>query len=236
MILNRTQALFLVGSIAAASCVVHNEEGDDEETGGGSGTGGGDTGGSSTGGKSTGGTAGKGGSYTGGSNTGGTGATCNDDVGTPVSCDGFMEPGAGGESGAGYGGEGYGGAGGAGPSCEGMAYLQTDFCDGLWDTFKPAVANNARTCMKAQAPADICVWDTTFGCAMEAMLGACPDDTADDECATIQETCPDLTDVDCHNVLNGMTQAGRDAVVSCAAETLECNLWICAGVASPAGE
>jgi hypothetical protein len=235
MKLNRTQALFLVGTIAAVGCVVENSDdgaGDDQGGGGSSGSGG------SKGGSS--GSSGSSGTYTGGTSGGGEGgATCMDETGPQVMCADFMEPGAGGvgAGGVGSGGEGYGGAaGGAGPSCEGMGYLQSLFCTDLWTNFKPGVANAARTCMNAQTPEELCTWDTSFSCAREAILGACPDPSADEDCEAIRLYCPDVTPAECSSVLSGMTETGRAMVVSCAAEALICDLWVCAGVASPAGE
>jgi hypothetical protein len=235
MKLNRTQALFLVGTIAAIGCVVENsDDGGDGDNGSA-----GDAGEGGTSGGTTGGSAGSAGNYTGGTNSGGTsmgggggqgGETCLDDATSPVACADFAEPGAGG---MGAGGESYGGAGGAGPACESLG--QDFFCADLWTNFKPGVANAARTCMNAQTSEDLCTWDFTFGCASEAILAACPDDSANDECEAIMAGCPDLTLADCSSVLGAMTQAGRDMVVTCAAESLECNPWICAGVALPAG-
>jgi len=235
MKLNRTQALFLVGTIAAVGCVVENSDdgGDDNEAGaGGSSGSGGSKGGSS-------GSSGSSGTYTGGSSSGGAGgegggATCLDGAAPQVMCADFMEPGAGG---VGAGGEGYGGAGGVGPTCEGMADAQGLVCDAFWTNFKPVVSNAARTCTNAQTPEDICTWDFTFGCAAEAILAACPDEAADAPCADIIAACPDIAPADCSSILSGMTPAGRDLVVSCATESALCDLWFCStGVPSPVVE
>jgi hypothetical protein len=223
MKLNRTQALFLVGTIAAVGCVVESSDddgaGDDNEAGAGGSAGsagsatggkGGSSGSSGTAGTSTGGTSGSGGE--------GGAATCLGDERDPqVTCGDFM----------GAGGEGYGGGAGAGPTCGEMADAQTEFCTDLWTNLKPAVANDARTCMNAQSPEDVCSWVFTYGCAQEAILAACPDDTADDECQTIYDDCPEIPVSECSLVLSGMTQAGRDAVVACE----YCDLWFCAGAA-----
>jgi hypothetical protein len=224
MKLNRTQALFLVGTIAAVGCVVESSDddstGDDNEAGAGGSAGsatGGQGGSSGSAGTTTGGTSGSGGE--------GGGATCLGDERDPqVTCGEFM-----GAGGVGAGGDGYGGGGGSGPTCDEMAEAQADFCTGLWTNLKPAVANDARTCMNAQSPEDICTWAYTYGCAQEAILAACPDETADDECETIHADCADIADIpvsECSLVLSGMTQAGRDAVVACE----YCDLWFCAGV------
>lgn len=230
MKLNRTRALFLVGTIAAVGCVVDSSDdddgGDDNEAGAGGSSGSAGSAGSATGGK--GGTSGSAGTYTGGTSgtAGDGGATClGDDRDPQVTCEDFM-----GAGGVGAGGEGYGGGGGAGPTCDEMADLQADYCTELWTNLKPAVANDARTCMNAQTPEEVCSWAVTWSCAQEAILAACPDDTADDECETIHADCADIVDIpvsECSLVLSGMTQAGRDAVVACE----YCDLWLCAGAA-----
>ena len=259
MKLNRSHALLLVGTIAAAGCVVEN--GDDDDGGGGeSGEGSGKGGSSGTAGAATGGTAGsttgKGGSA--GTGTAGKGGSAGNSTAGSSSNPG----GAGGEAGdVGAAGQpfagGAGGEGGAGEcndldaaqvSCEGLnsatcdiATFLDDECAMTWSVMKPAVSNAARECMLGLKQSALCDATNTYDCIDAALKGACPDETVTDDCEGILSSCDEsgttITPADCASYLNGLNEAGRYQMVACMTLDTLCSLHSCAeGLTYPAAE
>jgi hypothetical protein len=166
---------------------------------------------------------GVGGSASGGN--GGTGGTGN--VG-----------GTGGSTGgAGGGGAGGGGAGGSGggtcddsvgspAACDGLATDCLEYCQGAHAYLKPGVAEVAVQCLADSAD---CVLDG-YGCLADALAAACPDASADADCATVASDCgdPDPGGVACDDVLPGLNDEGRAAVLECTAADCSFGVYSCA--------
>lgn len=258
MKLNRSHALFLVGTIAAAGCVVKesDDDGNGGESGEGSGAKGGSggkggTAGSSNAGTSTGGWAGKaGGAGTAGQGYGGK-------AGSSSTAGSSNVAGAAGEAGADTGNAGNGGAsgeGGAGGeggaaecndegatpvSCSGLnsdACSITEFLDAecamFWQVMKPGAANRARQCMLDLEEDALCDATNTYACIDEALKASCPDETVADDCESIVSSCAagesPVTNEDCASYLNGLNGEGRDQMVSCMTANTYCDLHTCA--------
>lgn len=244
MEIQRVKFLLLASALAAPACVTTVT---DDNTGSGGSTSDASTGGSNTGsgGKSTGGKTGSGG----GTGTGGTVASGG--------ADGSTEAGAAGSDGAtGNGGAagkdggtsdgsapdgsqpdgacddnhitgGYGDCSLArGDACS-IAQFQEDECNGAKGNMKPFIAQQTIQCILNKA--SLCNAADTYNCVDQALKIACPDSTADDECAAINTACS-LGDggVDlCRQYLSGMTQAGRNAMVTCMTGNCSVGLYSC---------
>jgi len=236
MKLSRSHALLLVGTIAAAGCVVENT-GDD----GGAGQGGDGSGATGGGGSSGSGTAGKGVAGSGGSSAsggkGGSGNAGASSTETGGSGNAGASSGAGGESG-GEGGQGQagqmpntGGEGGAATcddndaiqlSCGGLDTSACDIAEFLdaecamtWTIMKPSISNVARNCMLELTQDELCNDATNvYHCVDHALQTACPDEAVQDSCDQIVTYCPGTADT-CSTYLSGLKQAGREQMVSC---------------------
>ena len=251
MKLNRAHALLLVGTLAAGGCVV---ESSDDDSGGQSGTagragnggsGGKGSAGSSAAGKSNGGMSGT--SAATGDNGGMSEAGTPSEGGMAGSVsEGGGEGGVVAEGGAssvsGAGGEG-------GAECnDSLADELTcddldtstcgikDFLDAscamTWKNMKPSISNVARNCMLGLSHAELCDDATnTYQCIDQALHDACPDETVVPLCADILATtsCGSKTGVTadtCQTYLSGLTQNGRDEMVSCLES--DCDFYSCA--------
>lgn len=258
MKLNRSHALLLVGTIAAAGCVVEN--GDDDNGGGGeSGEGSGKGGSSGTAGAATGGSAG---SSAGKGGTAGKGSAGSNTAGSSTSAGTSSGAGAGGEAGDdGAGGQtSMGGAGGEGGSaecndldavqvtCEGLnsatcdiATFLDDECAMTWQVMKPAVSNASRECMLGLKQSALCDATNSYDCIDAALQGACPDATVTPDCDTIIASCDEsgtaIAAEACASYLNGLNEAGRAQMVSCMTLDTLCSLHSCAeGLTYPSAE
>lgn len=193
-------------------------------SGGSAGQGGGGAGGTPSGGAGTGGTSSNGGSGPGapdagspdagltdagtsdaGSSDAGDAGACYDSADTLVTCSGLGEN-----------------------DCSGQEGFLSFECEMIEFNMKPATSNAARNCMIALNPPELCDAANTYACINAALAGSCPDAEADDECATIGATCGDSApELDaCSATLSGMTQDGRDQMVTCMT-TESCDLYAC---------
>src|SRR6266540_278761 len=91
------------------------------------------------------------------------------------------------------------------------------YCQRLSTLLKAGVAAQAISCINLVAG---CSPQSVARCVRIALFSACADPGADASCARISELCANSipTSVEeCHGFLNGMTEAGRQAVLSCVA-------------------
>ena len=225
MRIDRGKFLILAAALAPAGCVVttHDEPVDtnpNASTGSG-GSGGGDSPDAAT--------SGAGGSEV------ADGSAGMSSGGAPAEDGGDPEPQADSASSSG-GAAGAGGSGGSGgstcddsvgdpPPCD-STNVCVDYDWGIAD------CNSALTYMKP-GPAEIyalCVQscEDPYLCRDAALVGACPDPTAATDCATIVAGCPNIQESDCVQYLSGLTQAGRDEMVTCTAfGDVFCDLYTC---------
>jgi hypothetical protein len=251
MKLNRAHALLLVGTLAAGACVTETS---DDDSGGRSGSGG-KAGTSGAGGHATAGSS-SAGKASGGMNAAGaesSGRGGMSDAGAPSEGGMAGSPaGAGGESGgAAEGGAsslaGAGGEGGAEcndslaseltcddldtSSCGIQTFVDAT-CAMTWKNMKPSISNVARNCMLELSHAELCDDATnTYQCIDQALHDACPDADVVPLCADILATtsCDGRTGVTaelCQLYLSGLTQNGRDEMVSCLEG--DCDFYSCA--------
>jgi hypothetical protein len=256
MEIQRAKFLLLATALAAPACVTtvtDENAGKSDASTGGTSTGGksGGTGGKSgSGGSATGGTSATGGkSASGGvSNAGGSSGA----DGSAGAADG-SKGGSGGSSGGGAGGRtadgavvpdgsrpdgatcddntitgGFGNCDLLGADACGIAAFRTKQCNDSKTNMKPFIAQQAIACMVAKA--STCTDGTdTYLCKDQALKIACPDPTADDECAHINTLCGigDGGVDQCRQYLSGMTQAGRDSMVSCMELSCSPGLYSC---------
>jgi hypothetical protein len=83
--------------------------------------------------------------------------------------------------------------------------------------FKPGVAGATLTCVLGGAT--VCA-PNVYACAKQALNNACPDSTADTDCADIVANCSNdggaaATAAECHALIDGLNATGRMAVVMC---------------------
>jgi hypothetical protein len=157
-------------------------------------------------------------------NQGGAGATGGGEGGTGAT--GGSATGGGGGAGGGTGGGGCDDSMGTPAECTSLGTDCQPYCEAATNKFKPAVAEAATTCLAASTD---CILDG-FKCQVEALKGACADSSADDECATAEAACPPPVagEPTCHELMDGMTQAGRDALLACAQTDCSFGLYSCA--------
>jgi hypothetical protein len=251
MKLSRSNALLLVGTIAAAGCVVDNNGGDGSAGQAGDGSSGkGGSGGTGAAGKGNAGTtsssSGKGGGGNAGTGSAGKGSAGKGSAGTTSQSAGGAGGDNGGESGQGQAGQmsaaGAGGQGGSAEcndddapqlTCGGLdtaACDIKDFLDGecamTWKNMKPAISNVARNCMLELSQDQLCNDATNvYHCVDQALQEACPDETVATPCAQIVGNCPGTED-SCNTYLSGLTSTGRDEMVSCMESY--CDFYSCA--------
>lgn len=115
-----------------------------------------------------------------------------------------------------------------GSECSEQAGFLSFECEMFEYTMKPATMNAARNCMIALDPPELCVEANTYSCMIDALASSCPDSEADDECTAIVSVCddPPLAFSECTSALSGMTQDGRDQMVTCMANSCELNACI----------
>jgi hypothetical protein len=263
MKLNRSHALLLVGTIAAAGCVV--KESDDDGNGGEGGEGSGAKGGTGgTAGSSKGGSAGTAAGKAGSGGSAGKGYAGNAGKAGSSSTAGTSNvAGAGGEGGddTGNGGvssvAGAGGEGGAAEcndldaaavSCGGLSSASCDIasflddeCAMFWQVMKPGAANRARECMLDLKQSALCDATNTYDCIDKALKASCPDPTVAADCEGIVSSCAEggtaIAAEDCSAYMNGLNEAGRYQFVSCMTGTTYCDLHSCAeGLTYPSAE
>ena len=125
------------------------------------------------------------------------------------------------DGGAGTGGDaGSGGETGSGgaPACLDEAG-DPDACSGECEAcavdgmIKDGVEELITSCING-LDAATCDNTDVVSCVEESLAQACPDDTADDDCAYLETNCG-LDPVVCHEYLDGLTPEGRDAVTAC---------------------
>ncbi len=250
MILNRAHALLLVGTLAAGACVTETSDDDSggrSSTGGKAGkggSGGNGVAGSSSAGKSSGGMSGA------GAESGGRGGMSEAGAPSEGGMAGSVVEGEGGsvaEGGAPSSVSGAGGEGGAAcndslaseltcddldtSSCGFQAFVQAT-CDMTWKNMKPSISNVARNCMLELSHTELCDDTTnTYACIDQALHDACPDPEVVPLCANVLATtsCASRTGVTaetCELYLSGLTQNGRDEMVSCLES--DCDFYSCA--------
>jgi len=93
------------------------------------------------------------------------------------------------------------------------------YCQRLSSLLKPAVAAQAISCINLVAR---CSSPDVARCVKVALFSACADPAADASCDQVSQLCANsipTTAEECHNFLNGMTSAGRQAVLACLASS-----------------
>jgi hypothetical protein len=89
------------------------------------------------------------------------------------------------------------------------------YCQRLSNALKPAILAQAVSCINLVAGCDE---RKVVRCVKVALFSACPDPSADAPCAEVSRLCTNsipTTADECHAFLNGMTPAGRQAILSC---------------------
>jgi hypothetical protein len=80
--------------------------------------------------------------------------------------------------------------------------------------FKPRVSQAAYQCLQ-EHKGRACNSCAPFACGHKALMGACPDRSADAACDQIADACSEVSKVTCRSYLSGMNDRGRQAMVSC---------------------
>lgn len=107
-------------------------------------------------------------------------------------------------------------------------YVQRE-CDGkLTGKLKPKVAAAAWVCMVRKNGPKLCEQCAEEKCVWEAMMGACPDPTADADCAAIANTCTGVDKVKCSSYLSGLTPGARAKAVECVKKDCSSGFYECA--------
>ena len=115
---------------------------------------------------------------------------------------------------------------GAAPDCGTlqMGYASSEVCPGpvyvrrrcyLANTnFKPLVAQAAHACL-GKTTGKYCNSCNIYQCGYNALMGACPDPTADATCDTIARSCSGIDKARCRAMLSGMSAKGRENMTTC---------------------
>ena len=130
-------------------------------------------------------------------------ATCDDDAGTIVTCDGLADT-----------------------STCGIADFVEGECTDAETYLKPRVANATRECMIALDETAICDATNTYTCLNDALLDSCPDATATAFCADLGTQCDGTVPENCETYVSGLTAEGRAQFTACVADSW-CDLYIC---------
>jgi hypothetical protein len=87
-------------------------------------------------------------------------------------------------------------------------------CNAYNTNFKPKVAETAIACLGTgkMRHCNSCI---PYSCGHRALMGACPDASADADCDKIELACSGMSRVQCHSYLAGMTAKGRATMVDC---------------------
>jgi len=101
--------------------------------------------------------------------------------------------------------------------CPGAVFMRKR-CFVYSQNFKPKVTAAAVACL-GTAKMENCNTCRPFSCGHQALMDACPDPSADADCATISRSCSGVDKTRCSSYLSGMTAKGRQAMVSCLTAT-----------------
>ena len=164
-------------------------------------------------------------------------SACSDDTTETVSS-GSQAAASTSTTGGGGSGGGSGGAGGAttcddskpdpatnpAGTCENLGPVCAPYCDHAILALKPGVAYDAITCLATKTDCDM----TGVDCMLEALAKtACPDASADDDCAQVAMLCSEAAGgAVCHDMMDGMVEPARAAAISCAQQA-------CVGTVEP---
>jgi hypothetical protein len=123
------------------------------------------------------------------------------------------------------------GAEGDVPSCDDLAVSSFDEfhrgnCEGAATIMKAGVASDFASCILAQTADELEDTLNTYECKRSAALAACPDPTAQTACDDYFLSCPDTDNDECLAYMNGLTDDGREQMVSCAASGCF-GIWSC---------
>lgn len=115
---------------------------------------------------------------------------------------------------------------GAMPDCGtiNMGYSSSEVCPGpvaarrrcfVGNTnFKPVVAQAVHACLQ-KTTGKHCTSCAFYQCNYNALMGACPDTTADATCDQIARSCNGFDKAHCRAYLSGMSAKGRENMASC---------------------
>jgi hypothetical protein len=115
---------------------------------------------------------------------------------------------------------------GAAPDCGTlqMGYASSEVCPGpvyvrrrcylANANFKPLVAQAAHACL-GKTTGKYCNSCNIYQCGYNALMGACPDPTADATCDTIARSCSGIDRARCRAYLSGMSPKGRANMTTC---------------------
>jgi hypothetical protein len=147
---------------------------------------------------------GAGGDGVGGETAAGAGGvgSCDDSVGTGVTCETLDT--------TGYG----------------VAEFIEGECTDAEVYLKPKLSDDMRTCMLAVDSTAACDATDTYACLNNALLGSCPDPTATAFCAEIATQCGGNVPENCETYVSGLTSEGRAQFTACVADEW-CDLYIC---------
>jgi hypothetical protein len=105
-----------------------------------------------------------------------------------------------------------------------MGYASSEVCPGPiaarrrcfvgTTNFKPQVAQAVHACLQ-KTTGKHCTSCAFYQCNYNALMGACPDPTADAACDQIARSCNGFDKTHCRSYLSGMSAKGRENMVSC---------------------
>jgi hypothetical protein len=101
------------------------------------------------------------------------------------------------------------------PAVDGGCTSVTSYCERLGSLLKPVVHNQVASCIRGLSSCDP---SQAARCVKTALFAACDDRSAEYACADVSRACANTvptTIEECSAFLKGMTEPGRQAVVSC---------------------
>lgn len=109
-------------------------------------------------------------------------------------------------------------------TCDNLGPVCAPYCKSAVGALKPGVAYTAITCLATETDCD----NTGLDCLVQALAdSACPDASADDDGDKAAMLCSNAAGGEaCHELLDGMIEAARSAVIGCAQQA-------CTGTVEP---
>ena len=111
-------------------------------------------------------------------------------------------------------------------SCAPFPFINSACADSA-KFMKPKIAERAIACIRTKSPKQLCDAMSVYDCKDDALHTACPDPSADADCATIMKACKKTSLAECRTYLSGLNAAGRGEMVSCMKSDCSWGLYSC---------
>lgn len=111
-------------------------------------------------------------------------------------------------------------------SCAPFPFINSACADSA-KFMKPKIAERAVACIRTRSPKQLCDAMSVYDCKDDALHTACPDPSADADCAAIQQACKKTSLGECRTYLSGLNALGRSEMVKCMKSNCSWGLYSC---------